>query len=83
MSDFEQCSNRLQLDLILILINFSCRWCKDNMETQEHILKQCAEFKHITQNITYFETYFDDDTNMTKIAAETIHNVITKLSELD
>ena len=60
----------------------TCRWCKDNMETQEHILKQCAEFKHITQNITY-ETYFDDDTNMTKIAAETIHNVITKLSGLD
>ena len=60
----------------------TCRWCKDNMETQEHILKQCAELKHITQNITY-ETYFDDDTNMTKIAAETIHNVITKLSELD
>ena len=44
------------------------------METQEHILKQSAEFKHITQSITY-ETYFDDDTNMTKIAAETIHNV--------
>ena len=59
----------------------TCRWCKDSMETQEHILKQCAEFKHITQNTTY-ETYFDDDTNMTKIAAETIHNVITKLSEL-
>ena len=51
------------------------------METQAHILKQCAEFKHITQNITY-ETYFDDD-NMTKIAAETINNVITKLSEFD
>ena len=30
-----------------------------------------------------YETYFDDDINMTKIAAETIHNVITKLSELD
>ena len=60
----------------------TCRWCKDNMETQEHILKQCAEFKHITQNTTY-ETYFDDDTNMTKIAAETIHNVITKISEFD
>ena len=24
MSDSEQCSNRLQLDLILILVNFSC-----------------------------------------------------------
>ena len=35
------------------------------METQEHILKQCAEFKHITENTTY-ETYFDDNTNMTK-----------------
>ena len=23
MSDFEQCSNRLQLDLILLLVNFS------------------------------------------------------------
>ena len=23
-SDFEQCSNRLQLDLISILVNFSC-----------------------------------------------------------
>ena len=52
------------------------------METQEHILKQCAEFKHIRQNITYI-TYFDDATNMTKMAAETVHNVITKLSELD
>ena len=54
----------------------ACRWCKDNMETQEHILKQCAEFKHITQNTTY-ETYFDDNGNMTKIAAATKHNVIT------
>ena len=24
MSDFEQCSNRLELDLISILVNFSC-----------------------------------------------------------
>ena len=24
MSDSEQCSNRLQLDLMLILVNFSC-----------------------------------------------------------
>ena len=31
---------------------------------KSNILKQCAEFKDITQNITY-ETYFDDDTNMT------------------
>ena len=60
----------------------TCRWCKDNMATQEHILQQCAEFKHITQNTTY-ETYFNNDTNMTKTAAETIHNVITKLSEFD
>ena len=52
------------------------------METQEHILKQCAEFTHITKNTTY-ETYFDDNTNMTKKAAETIHKVITKLNEFD
>ena len=26
MSDFEQCSDRLQLDLILILVNFSCEF---------------------------------------------------------
>ena len=24
MSDYEQCSNRLQIDLISILVNFSC-----------------------------------------------------------
>ena len=24
MNDFEQCSNQLQLNLILILVNFSC-----------------------------------------------------------
>ena len=26
MSDFEQCSNRLELDLIALLVNFSCEW---------------------------------------------------------
>ena len=25
-SDFEQCSNRLELDLISLLVNFSCEW---------------------------------------------------------
>ena len=38
----------------------TCRWCKNNVETQEHILKQCAEFTHITKNTTY-ETYFCKD----------------------
>ena len=60
----------------------TCIWCKRNVEIQEHILKQCAEFTHITNNTTY-ETYFDDNTNMTKKAAETIHKVITKLNEFD
>ena len=60
------------------------------METQEHILKQCAECKHITQNIMMHLYIYMKPTlslmipiNMTKIAAETIHNVITKLSEFD
>ena len=49
------------------------------METQEHILKQCAEFKHITKKTTY-ETHFDENTDMTKKAAETIHKMIIKLT---
>ena len=27
--------------------NKTCRWCKDNMETQEHILTQCAGVRSI------------------------------------
>ena len=30
MSDFEQCSNRLQLDLVWILVNFSCELGANN-----------------------------------------------------
>ena len=43
----------------------TCRWCKNNVETQEHILKQCAEFTHITKNTTY-EVYFDDNEKKSK-----------------
>ena len=37
MRDSEQCSNRLQLDLILILVNFSCELGATNDQIRLHI----------------------------------------------
>ena len=52
-------------------------------EAQEHnyIKTLCWIQTHNAEH--HLWNYFDDDTNMTKIAAETMHNVITKLSEFD
>ena len=43
---------------------YKCRWCKDEEETQEHILSECSAFKDLTKGIKYC-TYFTN--NMKKL----------------
>ena len=57
--------------------DMSCRWCKEDDETQIHILNHCPEFKAITNNIKH-EVYYRDDRESTLQAATTLQEVIEK-----
>ena len=56
--------------------DLACRWCKQQPETQEHIITSCKEFKAITKNVDY-NTYFKDDPISTTI----IVPILTKIQE--
>ena len=60
--------------------NLTCRWCTLTNETQEHILKECREFKPITGTNTY-ETYYEDTLTAHKTTANIIQKVTEKLKE--
>ena len=60
----------------------SCRWCKEDDETQMHILNHCPEFKAITNN-TKHEAYYQDDKESTQQAATTLQKVIEKIDKDD
>ena len=49
--------------------DLKCRWCKQKPETQTHILKECPNFKEITQ-FTKHSTYYSDKDSEHKEAAE-------------
>ena len=56
----------------------TCRWCKQEDETQLHILKYCPEFKNITKNNNQ-ELYYRDDIISARKTAEILQKVIQKI----
>ena len=62
--------------------DMSFRWCKEDDETQIHILNHCPEFKAITNN-TKHKVYYQDHKESTQQAATTLHKVIEKIDKDD
>ena len=56
-----------------------CRWCKNAIDTQQHILKKCPKFQDITIN-TQYDTYFNDEEESTSTVKDIIQKVKTKLN---
>lgn len=62
--------------------DLTCRWCKNAPETQEHIMKECVEFKQITGDNTY-ETQFEDNNEATKLSGRIIDTIVNKIKQFD
>ncbi len=59
----------------------TCRWCKKNPETQEHLIDQCTEFKQKAQiqDLTYQSIYTNQDKERMANIANQIINIIETL----
>jgi phage FluMu protein Com/uncharacterized protein YggT (Ycf19 family) len=62
--------------------DLKCRWCNDQNETQQHILTRCPEFKQITQDTTYYDTYFQNTNKSYYKAANILGKVYTKIADM-
>ena len=61
--------------------DLTCRWCKNAMETQKHILKKMPKVPgHNCRNTTY-DTYFNDEEESTSTVKDIIQKVKTKLNK--
>ena len=58
----------------------TCRWCPYEVETQEHILNNCQEFRHITQTINAKDILNDNQNSLAREANQII-KIIKKLEE--
>ena len=61
---------------------YKCRWCKDEEETQEHILSECSAFKDLTKGIDY-RTYFTNNINMLRKIAPAIRKIRERINDKD
>ena len=61
--------------------DLKCRWCKQKPETQTHILKECPNFKEITQ-FTKHSTYYSDKDSEHKEAALKLSQIIPQIDLL-
>ena len=85
----EQCANLFKVRARMLPVkanyknnhdNQTCRWCSCPKETQEHIILQCAGFKHITANLT-LDSYYSDSTEDLKTAAGSVGIICQKIRE--
>ena len=56
----------------------TCRWCKKNRETQEHLVDQCTEFRQKAQiqDLTYQSIYTNQDKERMSNIANQINNIL-------
>ena len=59
-------------------MDLTCRWCKDERETQDHILKDCPSFTDHTQQ-TDMNEIMNPQRNVKKPEATIISNIYKKI----
>ena len=57
--------------------NLECRWCKNNEETQIHVLTKCNGLNDIPRHKLY-KDYFNDDIEITEKTAEILERINKK-----
>ena len=61
-------------------MDLTCRWCKEELETQDHILKDCPSFTDHTQQIDMNEI-MNPQRNVKKNEATIISNIYKKIND--
>ena len=61
-------------------MDLTYRWCKEELETQDHILKDCPSFTDLTQQIDMNEI-MNPQQNVKKTEAAIISNIYKKIND--
>ena len=61
-------------------MDLTCRWCKEELETQDHIFKDCPSFTDHTQQIDMNEI-MNPQRNVKKHEATIISNIYKKIND--
>ena len=57
-----------------------CRWCITEIETQNHIITKCPEFKDLTKHINY-NKIMENDSEDLKWEATQINHIINRINK--
>ena len=57
-----------------------CRWCTTELETQNHIMTKCPQFKDLTKHINY-NKIMENDSEDLKGEAIQINHIITIINK--
>ena len=61
--------------------SMKCRACRDEIETQQHILEECLRLHTSEETKTKEIEYFSEETTILKNAAKKIKNTIERLEK--
>ena len=63
--------------------NLTCRGCKANEETQEHVLENCTKIHETETTKIHKEEYFTENVNMLKQSVKKLDYILARLDQSD